>query len=47
MELHNAIAEYDQSKFTVGIEIDPEQNAKFYTACNEIINKAGMTAEKA
>ena len=46
-DLHNKIAQYDNSKFTVGIEIDPAQNAEFFTACNEIVNKAGMTAAKA
>ena len=46
-DLHNKIAQYDNSKFTVGIEIDPASNAEFFTACNEIVNKAGMTAAQA
>lgn len=47
MELHNKIAGFDQANFTVGVSIDPASNAKFYAACNEMINAAGMTATQA
>jgi hypothetical protein len=45
MALHEKIAQYDQSQFTVGVAIDPQANADFIAACNDIIQKAGMTAE--
>lgn len=47
LDLHNKIASFDQSQFTVGVAIDPESNADFIAACNDIIQKAGMTAEQA
>jgi hypothetical protein len=45
LALHEKIASFDQSQFTVGVAIDPEANADFIAACNDIIQKAGMTAE--
>ena len=47
LALHEKIASFDQSQFTVGVAIDPEANADFIAACNDIIQKAGMTAEQA
>lgn len=46
-DLHNKIAGFDSTKFTVGVEIDPADYADFFTACNEMIAKAGMTAAEA
>ena len=45
--LHTEIASFDQTQFKVGVAIDPAQYASFFTACNEMINAAGMTAAQA
>jgi hypothetical protein len=45
LALHEKIASFDQSQFTVGVALDPIEQADFYAACNDIIQKAGMTAE--
>lgn len=45
--LHNKILEYDDMNFTVDVAIDPQKEKDFYSACQGIINEAGMTAEQA
>ncbi len=47
LALHEKIASFDQSQFTVGVAIDHNAHADFIAACNDIIQKAGMTAEQA
>ena len=42
--LHQSIAGFDATKFEIGVQID---NAQFIQACNDMITKAGMTAEQA
>lgn len=46
--LHEQILSYDNyEEFKVGVAIDPLAEADFYTACQGIIDAAGMTAEQA
>ena len=47
MDLHNIINSYDNMNFEIGVALDPTQEADFYSACQGIIDKAGMTAEQA
>lgn len=46
-ELHQKILDFDNESFEVGIAIDPEDHAEFFTSCNELINAAKMSAEQA
>lgn len=46
--LHDQLLSYDNyGEFKVGVAIDAESEADFYSACQGIIDKAGMTAEQA
>ena len=45
--IHEAIASFDASQFTVGVKLDEEAEKEFYANCQNIIDAAGMTAEQA
>lgn len=47
LDIHKAIDSFDDSQFTIGIQLDPEKEAAFYKTCQSIINAAGMTQEQA
>lgn len=48
LELNSNIAAWDEmNDLTVGIQIDPTDQAEFYANCEALVNKAGMTAAQA
>ena len=47
-DLHNKVMGFNNSEtFKIGVPIEVQGNEKFYAACNEMINAAGMTADQA
>ena len=43
-QLHNALLEFSDKEWKIGVEIE---DSTFIDQCNQIIEKAGMTAEEA
>lgn len=46
-ELNNFIATYDLSDAIIGVELDPVQHARLYSAFNDIVAQSGWTAAQA